>query len=156
MAPRDTQTQTIPSMAKRGADRSARAVSNAHASRVGRRPAISRPALADVPKVGEGGFSSPGRPSMPVAAGAAPTRQPGPGPDWLTASAEHAFRATLRTRKKQAAELEKAIDAAVRELVNAADRESRWDAWQLLKSLHGSRTPETVARLERERGLSCK
>lgn len=50
---------------------------------------LSSPSGVPSRRLDEGGLSLSG-PSMPVAAGAAPTWQP--GPDWLTASAEHARR----------------------------------------------------------------
>ena len=50
--------------------------------------------------------------------------------------------------------LEAAIDAAAMRLHTEPTVEGRRDAWAELVRLHGLRTAETVARLERERGLA--
>ena len=51
-------------------------------------------------------------------------------------------------------EIEAAIAFAAERMAAAVDHLTRWNWWQELRALHGQRTPATVERLDRERGLA--
>jgi hypothetical protein len=53
-------------------------------------------------------------------------------------------------------QLEQVIHRCHRRLVAAADLPSKAAAWRVLRQLVNSRSPEAIARLERERGLTAR
>lgn len=52
-------------------------------------------------------------------------------------------------------DLEEQIDRAASLTHSAPTPEERRTAWERLKTLHAMRSPECIARMERERGLRC-
>jgi hypothetical protein len=63
---------------------------------------------------------------------------------------------TARRRPAQFsdAQLERDIQLSRRALVKAPDRHGRIAAWTVMRTLLLQRSPATIARMERERGLS--